>query len=243
MPRSVNPEKGWIGTCNHKTVTADYPYYYSSQFSASYRYRRLKQLMQPVVRLGAEDHYRFQRDTLNLMAERLAPVIAANLKIRDDTRELGTILTQWNLHDDPDMVGPTVFHAVYNRLALRVFEDELGSEAARTMLNRWYFWQERFQQMIEDGQSLWFDDIQTADVEETLADMIHLAGQDAYAMLSDRFGRDTDRWYWGRAHAIEFVSPVRRQPPDRWIPCIAACIDSMRLSMSIYSRICVWWPI
>ena len=211
MPRAVNPDKGWLGTCNHKTVSDDYPYYYSSYFASSYRYRRLRQLMQPARPLAVEDHYRFQRDTLNLMAMRLAPIFASVLKTHADTRELGGILSQWNFRDDPDLVGPTVFHAVYDRLALRVFEDDLGPEGARTMLAVWYFWQERFQQMVEGGRSPWFDDIQTSDSEETLSDLIHQAGRDAYALLTDRFGRDTRRWRWGRAHTIEFVSPIRRR--------------------------------
>ena len=211
MPRMVNPQKGWLGTCNQKTVSAGYPYYYSSYFSSSYRYRRLKALMQPARPLEAADHYRFQRDTLNLMAERLAPILASVLKTREDTRELGEILARWNYRDDPDLVGPTVFHAVYNRLALRIFEDDLGPEGARTMLNVWYFWQERFQQMIESRRSRWFDDIRTADAEEDMADMIVLAGQDANAMLVDRFGSDSRRWRWGRAHSIEFVNPARRK--------------------------------
>lgn len=32
MPQNFNPERGWLGTCNHKTVDTDYPYYYSSHF-------------------------------------------------------------------------------------------------------------------------------------------------------------------------------------------------------------------
>jgi penicillin amidase len=211
MPRAVNPERGWLGTCNQKTVSADYPYYYSSYFSSSYRYRRLKALMQPARPLDTDDHYAFQRDTLNLMAARLAPILATALTTRDDTRDLGNILARWDFRDDPERIGPTVFHAVYNRLALRVFEDDLGPAGARTMLNVWYFWQERFQQMVESGTSPWFDDIRTADTEETLDDMIYRAGQDAYAMLVDRFGSDPDRWRWGRAHTIEFVNPVRRE--------------------------------
>jgi penicillin amidase len=211
MPRAVNPEKGWVGTCNHKTVGADYPYYYSSYFSPGYRYRRLTALLQTPAPLGVEDHYRFQRDTLNRMAVRLTPVFADALKNHEDTRELGTILAQWNFRDDPDLVGPTVFHAVYDRLALRVFEDDLGPEAAATMLGVWYFWQERFQRMIDKGQSSWFDDIRTTDRKERLADMIHLAGVDARASLAKRFGTDPRQWRWGRAHTIEYVSPIRRQ--------------------------------
>ena len=211
MPRALNPQKGWLGTCNHKTVSADYPYYYSSYFASTFRYRRLKQLMQPARPLAVEDHYRFQRDTLNLMAQELAPIFASVLQTHADTRELGSILARWNHRDDPDLVGPTVFHAVYNRLAMRVFEDDLGPEGARTMLGVWYFWQERFQQMVVRAQSPWFDDTRTTDAQETLGDLIHQAGRDAHALLTDRFGRDTRKWRWGRAHTIEFVSPIRRR--------------------------------
>jgi penicillin amidase len=211
MPRAVNPAKGWVGTCNHKTVDADYPYYYSSYFSPGYRYRRLAALLQTPAPLSVEDHYRFQRDTLNLMAVRLAPVFAEALSTHEDTRELGTILSQWDFRDDPGEVGPTVFHALYDRLAQLVFEDDLGPDAAAVMLATRYFWQERFQQMIEGGRSAWFDDIRTPDTEETLANMIHRAGLEARARLADRFGPDSSRWRWGRAHTIEYVSPIRRQ--------------------------------
>lgn len=211
MPQAVNPQKGWIGTCNHKTVTADYPYAYSSSFSSSYRYQRLKQLMQPVRPLDVDDHYRFQRDTLNLMAVHLAPMMTDVLLAHEDTREMGAILARWNFKDDPELVGPTIFHTLYGQLALRVFEDDLGPDAALEMLKVWYFWQERFQWMIAKGRSPWFDDIRTTAHEENLADMMLRAGRDAHALLTRRLGADMGRWRWGRVHTIEYVSPIRRQ--------------------------------
>ena len=45
MPNSINPPSGWAGTCNHTTVTNDYPYYFSSHFSPSWRQRRLMELL------------------------------------------------------------------------------------------------------------------------------------------------------------------------------------------------------
>lgn len=45
MPGILDPPAGWIGTCNHKTVPSDYPYYYSSYFAPRYRYERLAELM------------------------------------------------------------------------------------------------------------------------------------------------------------------------------------------------------
>ncbi len=45
MPSAMNPEKNWLATCNQKTITHDFPYYYSSYFAPSYRYRRIAELM------------------------------------------------------------------------------------------------------------------------------------------------------------------------------------------------------
>ena len=45
MPHAVNPASGWVGTTNHKTVSSDYPYYYSTFLASSHRQRRLIELM------------------------------------------------------------------------------------------------------------------------------------------------------------------------------------------------------
>jgi penicillin G amidase len=210
MPQAQNPAKGWIGTCNHKTVDVDYPYYYSSYFASSYRYQRLKALMSRQSEISVDDHWRFQRDTCNLMAEALVPRMTGVLAAHADTRVMGEVLSGWHFQDDVNLVAPTIFHAIYGHWATRVFQDELGESLTRSMLATWYFWQERFQAMVEQGQSHWFDDVRTADTRETLSDMLYLAAQDARRDLTIRFGRDMTQWQWGKAHTIEFVSPIRR---------------------------------
>jgi penicillin amidase len=40
--------------------------------------------------------------------------------------------------------------------------------------------------------------------------MLYQAAQDARRDLTSRFGKDMTQWQWGRAHTIEFVSPIRR---------------------------------
>jgi penicillin amidase len=217
VPQDRNPAKGWLGTCNHKTVSADYPYYYSSYQATSCRYRRLKQLMAAPQPKSAEDHWRFQRDTLNLVAREIAPVMARMLEGRASTRAMGRVLADWDCQDDPQQVAPTVFHAVYDRFAYRVFVDELGPEVTVDMLNVWYFWQERLQRMVQEGRSPWFDDIETAETRETLEDIMYQAAEEARAQLTERLGADMQNWRWGRAHTLEFVSPIRRKGFGRGI--------------------------
>ena len=211
MPHATNPAKGWVGTCNHHTVPHDYPYYYSSYQSPSYRYRRLKDLMSAPGRKTVDDHWRYQRDTRNLMADKLVPYMVAVLDDSPHTRDLARILDQWDRHDDVDSVGATVFHAVYERFAWLTFSDELGDDLAARMLKVWYFWQERFQQMVLTGHMAhWFDDTTTDGVVETSRDILIRAAGDARADLSASLGNDMEQWQWGRVHQHSFVSPIRR---------------------------------
>jgi penicillin amidase len=210
-PQLYNPSKGWVGTCNHYTVGRDYPYYYSSHFSPSYRYRRLMQLMEKPGKKSVEDHWQFQRDAMNLMAKEIAPIMAKALNAHPDTKELGEILSKWDFVDHIDLAAPTIFQAVYREFALLVFQDELGKDLAMSMLKVWYFWQERLQQMVLEGTSPWLDNILTKDVKETRDDLCHQAGLTVKEKLSGSLGKDPQEWKWGKAHTIEFISPLRRE--------------------------------
>lgn len=212
MPHARNPAKGWVGTCNHHTVPHDYPYAYSSYQATSYRYRRLKALMAMPGKKTADDHWQYQRDTCNLLAEKLVPFMVNALNQSLQTRPLARILGQWDYHDTIDAPGATVFHAIYERFAWLTFVDELGEPIARTMLRVWYFWQERFQRMVlTDDLDHWFDDVATKGVVESKQDLLIRAALDAQAKLAEILGDDPERWHWGDVHTHTFVSPIRRE--------------------------------
>ncbi|MEN8210564.1 MAG: penicillin acylase family protein [Thermodesulfobacteriota bacterium] len=211
MPGEINPEKKWIGTCNHKTIKSDYPYYYSSYFAPSYRYRRLKELMASSDEKDVNDLWMYQRDTKNMLAQKISPIIAKILLKHDDTKIMGKILSDWNFRDDPDKAAPAIFQTTYKLFAKLVFEDDLGEEKAMIMLNNWYFWQERLERMVVNGNSPWFDNVKTGNKKETLEDLFHLAALNAKALLIHKLGDDPKKWQWGQIHTLELVNPIRRE--------------------------------
>ncbi len=210
MPHAVNPDRGWVGTCNHMTVGRDYPYYYTSWASPSYRYRRLSELMDKPGEKSVYDHWKFQRDAVNLMAKEVAPVMGRALTGHDDTRALGLVLSGWNYVDSPDSAAPTVFQSVYREFALLVYSDELGDELAQKMLDNWYFWEERLQKMVIEGESSWFDNVNTGDRREGRDDLFHQAALNALKKLQPVLGDNPAKWLWGKVHLHEFLSPIRR---------------------------------
>ena len=211
MPQLYNPQRGWVGTCNHKTVGMNYPYYYSSCLSPSYRYRRLKQLLNSPGKKSADEHWQFQKDTMNLMAKKIAPLMAKALTAHDDTKQMGHILSQWDYFDDIDKAAPTIFQSIYQKFALLVFQDELGESLARIMLDKWSFWEERLQKMVVKGTSPWFDNVNTNNIKETVDTLLHQAALDVTETLGSRIGHDPTKWLWGKVHQLEFVSPIRRE--------------------------------
>jgi penicillin amidase len=210
MPHSVNPGRGWLGTCNHLTVSRDYPYHYTTHASPSYRYRRLSELMASPGKKTVEDYWGFQRDTLNLMARQIAPIMARALLAHEDTKTMGQILSEWDFSDHPNKIAPSVFQSVYREFSLLVYADDLGEELAIIMLNNWYFWQERLQKMVLEGNSPWFDNVNTKDRKENRDELFHQAGLNAARHLSSILGDDPSGWLWGKVHQQEFLSPIRR---------------------------------
>lgn len=220
MPHSLNPSRGWVGTCNHKTVAKDYPYYYCSELAPSYRYRRLKELLSGTEPLPADQHWQFQRDTLNLMAKEIAPVIANALIGHDDTREMGKILANWDYHDDPGKAAPTVFQYVYHDFVHLMLEDDLGPDLTRSVLRAGHFWLERIQRMVLEGRSDWFDKRSTPDRVETRDELFHEAALSAAKKLEASLGKTPSAWSWGSVHQIQFVNALRRKGFGKsWLGC------------------------
>jgi penicillin amidase len=201
MPHSYDAARNWLGTCNHYTVPCDYPYYYTSHASASYRYRRLTELLDAPGKKTADDHWRFQRDDVNLMAKQIAPVMAKALIAHRDTEAMGRILERWNYHDDPGQAGPAVFQAVYRQFFFAVYQDKLGAPLAKALIDNPYFWQESLQRMVLAGRSPWF--------METLDGLFRRAAMEAHREMSTAYGADPETWTWGRIHQLKLVSPLR----------------------------------
>jgi penicillin G amidase len=210
MPGTIDPPRGWVGTCNHFTVGSDYPYYYTSHASPSYRYRRLAEVLDRPGTKTVDDHWALQRDDTNVMARGIAPIMARALLRHPDTELLGKLLEGWDFRDRADQATPLVFHRVYERFALEVFRDELGEEPARAMLGNWYFWEERLQRLVLSGESPWFDD-QGTPAKEGRDDLFHRAAARVMAEAKEAGEGDPAKWRWGNHHRIAFVSPLRRE--------------------------------
>jgi len=217
MPHSINPQRGWVGNANHRTLPEDYPYAYSTYFAHSWRYERMQELLDNDTKLSAEDHWRYMQDVKNVMAEKVTPYMIRALVLHRDTGWIAGVLRQWDFNDDADQLAPLMFQAIYNRFAYRTFSDELGEELAQRMLLSQYYWQQRLLLLLAENENHWFDDRNTFAVE-TRDDLFYLAAKEALAELENRMGEKPGELTWGDLHTVTFSSPVvPGKAAARWI--------------------------
>ena len=207
MPTVRNPERDWVGSGNHRIAPADFPWTYSTHFSPSWRYRRIKEAMEDKVSWTPQDHWNLQLDNRNLFALQMVPLMVPVLQASADTKTLGDVLAAWDLEDEADQSAPLIFQSMMRHYSRRVVEDDLGDEITKTYLADYYYWQERILRFTLEENSAWLDDQRTEPVE-TRSELFALAAQDVREELAPQLGDDPTQWRWGDLHTITFSHPI-----------------------------------
>lgn len=214
MPHAAAPARDWLGTANHLTIAPGLPYYFTDFAASSYRYRRLREVLDGPEKLSVEQHWQLQRDTKNLLAERLVPIFVAALEKDEESRDFVEILKLWNFRDEAEGAAPLIFQEMLRQTVRATLEDDLGEELAEEYLDSLYYWQERFESLLvangEGGGAAFFDDKNTPLVESR-DDILLRAAEAARRRLAPKAGTDPKKWQWGRFHTITFFHPLRRE--------------------------------
>jgi len=210
LPSAYNPPTHFIATANNKVVPDDYPYFISYEWSAPYRARRIVQLLTTRDKLSIQDFRQIQADTYSIPGEKLVPYLL-------DLEPQGTLeeqameqLRAWDFRNEIDRPGAAIFEVFYLQLVENTFADELGEDLFEDYLDRGEFHHMALERLMEQVNSPWFDDVNTAEVEGR-DEIVRRSFQEAIAYLSDRFGDTPSRWAWGQLHTMTFVhNPLGR---------------------------------
>ncbi len=210
LPRSFNPEEGYIVTANNAVVKSDFPYFISRDWSPGYRARRIVELIEADSSLSVADMQTIQGDSSPVWAEDVLPHLLV-LPVSDTDRSASEVrrltealelLRAWDGRADRESAGAALFEAFRLRLIDLTFGDELGPhllEQARPSAGV------ALVTLLEDESSIWFDDVNTRPVEDR--DVILLrALEAAIDDLSASLGRNMEAWRWGDLHTATFAN-------------------------------------
>jgi len=173
-PQMINPARGFVSSANQEAVDSTYPYYLgrSGNFPP-YRGYIINRRLNAMNNITVADMQQLQTDNYNVFAEFARPVLMKYLDqsaLTVDEKKYIDILQSWNLRNDPNEKGPTVFSAWWDSLEVQTW----GDEFSRTKLPLpWPDESTLVEALIRDSSSYKFiDDINTPDKTETIADIV-----------------------------------------------------------------------
>ena len=128
-PHVLNPFEGYISSANQRAADSTYPYFIPGQYDV-YRGIIINRRLAAMDSVTPEDMMRLQNDNYNVFAEYARPILLANVDTQAAEpagRYYIEMLRNWNLLNDPDQKGATVFTHWWDSLQQVVFHDELNA--------------------------------------------------------------------------------------------------------------------
>jgi penicillin amidase len=169
-PFQYNPERGFISSANQRPVDSTYPYYLGSGYPL-YRGVIINRRLNEMNNITASDMMKLQTDNYNVFAEMARPVFLKNInenKLTNEEKKYFTILRNWNLRNDADSKGSTIFNFAWRNFADTVWNDEFAKAPDKIMKP---YESTLLEGVIKDSAYKFLDDINTPQ-KETLENCI-----------------------------------------------------------------------
>ncbi len=228
-PYEKNPERGFLYTANHRTISPDDGPVLGSSWYAPERAERIRQMLAANDSYTAEDAVAMQNDRYDVMvmrlkvllfespfADEISDVIAGWQDSRQAARA-GLALEMLQNFDgvmDAQSPGAAVYGIFFHMLTRNIFKDELGPDdgiAWRSFrsLNRGIYGPVQ-DHLFERPESPFWDNVDTPEKIETRADIVAASLADATAYAKRTMGSNPDEWQWGRIHTYAWQTSTTK---------------------------------
>lgn len=181
IPFQYNPERGFVSSANQRPVDSAYPYYLGREYPVS-RAVLINRMLERMQHITPQDMMAMQSDNYNVYAEWALPLLLKNTIVKDlDTgqKKYFDYLSTWNLRNNFDSKGATVFELVSKSLHNLIYKDEYAKARENTAYPMGITLLEG---LLKDSAYAFIDNIETP-VKETLADIVTAAFKSACADL------------------------------------------------------------
>lgn len=201
LPSLYNPPEGYIVTANNAVVGLDYPFFITSDWDYGYRAQRIVDLIHSAaLPIDAGYIQKMQGDNYNMSADFLIPALL-DLQLSDANQTAAqALLAGWDGQQGMGSNQAALFEAFWKHLMDDAFNNKLPEDQQADGSGRWW---EVVRGLIDQPESLWWDDPKTP-VKETRDDIFKKAFGEAVAELTRLQGKDPAGWDWGKLHTITF---------------------------------------
>ncbi len=201
QPYTFNPAEGYIVTANNQVPPNDYPYLITQDWDYGFRADRIVSMIENApAKIDIAYIQQMHGDSFDANAETFVPILL-DVELASDLNPALDTLKSWDFQDRIDSTSAAVFNAFWRNLLQNTFNDELPERYWADGGSRW---NEVMRTMAKNPNDPFWDDKSTADVTETMDDMLKVSFAEGVAELQKMFGKDMSKWVWGDMHAATF---------------------------------------
>jgi penicillin G amidase len=218
-PTVKNPARGYVSSANQVSTDPTYPYYLGWKFAPSSRGVRINERLAKMEKANVDSLRLLQYDNFNIEARRILPVLLKALE-QDASSKANpafAILSKWNMKNDPNELGATIFEKMTVELRRAIWADEFPMEDKEAPMI--YPSRDRTWQMIQkEPNAKWFDDTKTANKAETLNDIVRQsfkASLDSLTLKNGPMNPETWAWYKVKNTTIRHLAGPGLKPFSR----------------------------
>ena len=208
-PMIKNPERGFVSSANQKSVEPTYPYYLGTASSFPlYRGISVNKRLSNMNQISARDMQLLQTDNYNVFAEAARPALMKFIDpniLSADANRMVNILTSWNLYNNENEKGITVFKTIWDSVENAVWGDELaGSSIPLTSPESYVL----LDQMNKDSNWAVADDINTKNKVENLKEQVNVGVEKATKVLLDLEKEGKLTWAAFKATRVSHLTKI-----------------------------------
>ncbi len=195
MPRSRNPDTGFIVTANNRIVNEDYPHYIGLDYDGEHRARCIYEALQGTTRATVEDMAGVHALRTSIPAAAICPLLKEIEAHSEAAVEGKRLLLAWDHNMDRDRPEPTIFTTFHDALTdarITALLGEMAHDVAGESGRGAPSWVGR----IKSGLHYWLDSLPTPERKALLAHALEVA----VTRLRSILGEDISDWAWGRVH-------------------------------------------
>jgi penicillin amidase len=219
LPRSKNPDSGWIVTCNQRVVDHDYEHYLTNMYGTDYRAKRIRGRIEDLKdrKATVADMSSIHADTVSIPAAALSSAVQALSGLDGIYANASGLLGNWDHDLKEDSTAAAIYGAstreLNKLLAIRAFGSLAGGvtgeavdAGAEDQLRRQL--KPDFIRRLGEGS------LSEANYGFETDDLVEGAFKAGVDYLVGRFGDDVSKWRWGDLHKTGHVHPLSGAFPE-----------------------------
>jgi penicillin amidase len=220
MPHTLNPEKGYLISCNNKIISDDYPHHLGENFMNGFRARRLEHYFAENEKIGFEECKKMQ---LDYKSEAVALFLEhyQDLEVTDPNPSVVKAFSLLKKFDgvlSPDSVAASLYEVTKHMTVRLLLEPHLGKELTNRYMG------EGFHELLLPSNEFSGQDLVVILrlLEEDNWWVTHAGGKEkllvngfkrGFEWLMTHFGTDYAKWTWGKIHTLTFDHALSVQQP------------------------------